>query len=173
MDGVGDYVRYCLQLLEVHKPSLLTKLRYNLPGTDSVFKINTSLPIIWLSVKVCFFFFFFSEFPENRSWEGVKCVEGMLWNTPLHNPQKEREQDAGRRAEQQRDLLGGPALFWLAGSQPHWTIVSTWCKSSTLLNSGSASQGVYDVRLAITPCVWGEPTPIRPRWFLYTQVCKP
>lgn len=56
MDGVGDYVRYCLQLLEVHKPSLLTKLRYNLPGTDSVFKINTSLPIIWLSVKVCFFF---------------------------------------------------------------------------------------------------------------------
>jgi hypothetical protein len=25
-----------------------------LPGSDNVFKINTSFPIIWLSVKICF-----------------------------------------------------------------------------------------------------------------------
>lgn len=38
MDGVGACVTYGLQLLEGHKPSLLTELHFNLPGTDVIFK---------------------------------------------------------------------------------------------------------------------------------------
>lgn len=138
MDGVGDYVRYCLQLLEVHKPSLLTKLRYNLPGTDSVFKINTSLPIIWLSVKVCFFFFFFFRIPREQILRrGQVCWGYALKHPPPQPPEGER---AGCGTE-------GWTAAWSTGRA---SPVLTCRKSATLDNCLNLMQVVHTSKLWVS-----------------------